>query len=243
MNPPRHPAPPANASQTRWHPFIDQHALKNAAIETIKTCAAQSIQDRGQFHLVLAGGNTPREVYRECRLLQTDWSAWHIYFGDERCLPTNDPERNSFMAAEAWLDHVPIPTSQIHNIPAEQGPATAAAQYAQTLGRIGDFDLTLLGLGEDGHTASLFPGHEYGDKPDAPDTLVVTDAPKPPPERVSLSAHRLSRSRQVVFLVSGMGKLAAVSAWRSGQDIPAGSISPGSGVDVFCEAALLQTVT
>ena len=243
MTPPQQPAPPANAPQIRWHPFIDQQALKNAAIETIKACAAQSIRDRGQFHLVLAGGNTPREVYRECRLLQTDWSAWHIYFGDERCLPPNDPERNSFMAAEAWLNHTQIPTTQIHPIPAEHGATIAAQHYAETLRSTGDFDLVLLGLGEDGHTASLFPDHERGDKPDAPDTLVVTDAPKPPPERVSLSANRLSRSRHVVFLVSGMGKLAAVSAWRSGQDIPARSISPGSGVDVFCEAALLQTVT
>ena len=98
----------------------------------------------------------------------------------------------------------------------------------------------LLGLGEDGHTASLFPGHEWGTAPGSPDTLAVFDAPKPPPQRVSLSAARLSRARQVIFLVSGQSKQRAVAAWRAGKDIPARTIRPAVGVDVLVESALLE---
>ena len=102
------------------------------------------------------------------------------------------------------------------------------------------FDLALLGLGEDGHTASLFPGHEWGITPDSPDTLAVFDAPKPPPQRVSLSAARLSRSRQVIFLVAGESKHRAVTEWRNGKIIPARAIAPAAGVDVLVESALLM---
>jgi 6-phosphogluconolactonase len=134
---------------------------------------------------------------------------------------------------------VPIPSSQLHVIAGELGANEAARQYAAVLRTVGDFDLVLLGLGEDGHTASLFPGHEWGTAPGAPDTLAVFDAPKPPPQRVSLSAARLSRARQVIFLVSGESKHKAMEAWRAGEDIPARAIRPAAGVDVLVESALL----
>jgi 6-phosphogluconolactonase len=140
------------------------------------------------------------------------------------------------MTSLAWLDHVPIPAAQVHTIPAELGADRAAAVYATDLQGVGDFDLVLLGLGEDGHTAALFPGHDWGDTPGAPDTLAVFDAPKPPPQRVSLSAMRLSRSREVLFLVAGPSKRAAVARWRAGERIPAGAIRPAAGVDVLVTA-------
>jgi 6-phosphogluconolactonase len=223
----------------RWHAVADELALQQAAIETILASAAQAIHERGQFHLVLAGGNTPRGIYHGLRTAQTDWSAWHIYFGDERCLPPLDPARNSRMATEAWLDCVPIPAFQLHTIPGELGVFQAACMYAETLQTVGDFDLVLLGLGEDGHTASLFPDHEWGTAPGSPDTLAVFDAPEPPPQRVSLSAARLSRARHVIFLVSGESKHRAVAEWRAGKDIPARAIMPAAGVDVLVESALL----
>lgn len=223
----------------RWHAVADGLALQQAAIEIILASAALAIHERGQFHLVLAGGNTPRGIYRLLRTAQTDWSAWHIYFGDERCLPPADPARNSRMAAEVWLDHVPIPPLQSHAIPCELGAVQAACMYTGTLQTVGDFDLVLLGLGEDGHTASLFPDHEWGTAPGSPDTLAVFDAPKPPPQRVSLSAARLSRARQVIFLVSGDSKHRAVAEWRAGKDIPARAIMPVAGIDVLVESALL----
>ena len=118
-------------------------------------------------------------------------------------------------------------------IPAELGAERAAAAYAAELRGVGDFDFVLLGLGEDGHTASLFPGHDWGDAPDAPDVLAVHGAPKPPPERVSLSAARFGRAREVWFLVAGADKRAALARWRAGDAIPAGAIRPAAGVDVW----------
>lgn len=223
----------------RWHAVTDVQELQLAAVETIVSCAAAAIRERGGFLLVLAGGDTPREIYRRLGAIHTDWSAWHIYFGDERCVPVADPARNSHMVAEVWLDCVPIPLPQRHAIPAELGALQAARLYAETLRPVGEFDLVLLGLGEDGHTASLFPAHEWGVAPGSPDTLAVFDAPKPPPQRVSLSAARLGRARKVVFLVGGESKRGAVAAWRAGKAVPARAILPAAGVDVLVEAALL----
>lgn len=232
--------PSFNARQLcRWHPFPDAASLEYAAAETIFNAAQSAIKQRGEFHIVLAGGNTPRHVYELLRNAVTDWRHWHIYFGDERCLPPNHAERNSVMAADAWLSHVEIPAQHIHPIPAESGAQSAAGTYAQVLEYIELFDISLLGLGEDGHTASLFPQRDAGSRPDSPAVLAVHDAPKPPPERVSLSAQRLSRSRQVLFLVTGDAKKPALKDWRSGRDIPAASICPDNGVDIYVEEKLL----
>lgn len=218
-----------------WHTFTTASALELAAVQHLIEVATSAIQRRGAFHLVLAGGTTPRRVYEALCTIPADWSNWHIWFGDERCLPPEDGERNSRMASQAWLDHVAIPAENIHVMPAELGAVVAARHYAQALAGVGKFDLVLLGLGEDGHTASLFPGKDWGADSAAPDALAVFDAPKPPPERVSISAHRLARAREVIFLVTGAGKRAAVAAWRSGQAIPATSITPAQGVEVWLE--------
>ena len=98
---------------------------------------------------------------------------------------------------------------------------------------IGSFDLVLLGLGEDGHTASLFPSQDWGEGQESADALPVFNAPKPPPERVSLSAQRLGKAEQVLFLVTGAGKREAVSRWQAGDPIPASAIHPANGVDVL----------
>ncbi len=224
---------------TRWHPVADEQALQRQALAFIVESARRAIRARGQFHLVLAGGTTPRAIYAMLSNVPTDWSAWHIYFGDERCLPPTDEARNSAMASHAWLANVPVPGTQIFPIAGEMGPDRAAMDYALALRGVGEFDLVLLGLGEDGHTASLFPGHDLGVTAQSPDVLAVRNAPKPPPERVSISAHRLGRAREVLFLVSGASKQAAVAAWLAGADIPARAITPAAGVDVLVEAALL----
>jgi len=144
------------------------------------------------------------------------------------------------MAREAWLARVPIPRERIHSIPAELGATIAATRYSQVLAGVDDFDLVLLGVGEDGHTASLFPSHDWGTAPGAPDAIAVLDAPKAPAERVSLSANRLGRAREVLFLVDGESKREAVDRWRTGQSIPAAAIRPARGVDVLITAALLE---
>ena len=144
------------------------------------------------------------------------------------------------MAGDAWLDYVPIPGEQIHVIPSGPRADKAAAEYAETLRSVGLFDLTLLGLGQDGHTASLFPGNDWGLSPDSPDTLAIFNSPIRPPQRVSLSANRLNRSREIIFLVSGESKHKAVLRWRAGEKIPARAIMSDNGVDVLVEAALLS---
>lgn len=226
--------------ECRWHGFNTTAELEQAAVQAILHSAELAISQRGAFCIALAGGTTPRRVYELLRMQDASWVAWHVYFGDERCLPVDHAERNSRMAALAWLDHVAILPGQIHFISAEMGAERAASQYAQTLEGTGMFDLVLLGLGEDGHTASLFPGHEWGITPSAPATIAVLDAPKPPTQRVSLSAHRLSLAREVIFLVTGEGKRRAISDWRNGVAIPATAITPENGVDIYVEDVMLK---
>lgn len=221
----------------RWHVFPDDTSLVANALARVLAAARDAIAQHGAFDIVLAGGNTPRKLYRALRQAGADWSRWHVWFGDERCAPPDDPQRNSRMARDEWLDHVAIPAANVHAIPAESGAREAAALYARELRTVDAFDLVLLGLGEDGHTASLFPGHGWGTHADSPDAMAVFDAPKPPPERVSLSAQRLANARNVLFLVEGAGKRDAIAAWKRGDAIPTASIAPESGVDVLLDAA------
>jgi 6-phosphogluconolactonase len=219
--------------EVRWLPIATSQDMARLASAQILGEAASAISARGVFRLVLAGGGTPRATYAALRSADADWSRWEIFFGDERCLPAANPERNSKMAEDVWLDHVPIARERIHQIPGELGAQRAAQSYIEVLRNVGEFDFVVLGIGEEGHTASLFPKHEWGAGDDAPDALAIFDAPKPPPQRVSMSAARLSRARKVIFLVEGNSKLDAVARWRAGENIPAGAIKPASGVDVL----------
>ena len=223
----------------RWFPFATSAALRDDARRRVLEAARDAIAGRGRFNIVLAGGNTPRALYESLRDAQTEWSRWNVYFGDERCVAPDDPDRNSVMAARAWLDQVPIPSSQRHPIPAELGAEAAARHYARELENVVEFDLVLLGLGEDGHVASLFPGEAEDREDSARDVIAVFDAPKPPPERVSLTASRLGRTRGALFLIEGGSKRDAVRRWRMGENIPASTIRPASGVDVLLSADLL----
>ena len=215
--------------QTRWHFSDSDTAWLAAALAFVARAEQEALAARGEFHIVLAGGGTPRSVYQALAREQHEWSRWQVWFGDERCLPPEHPDRNSAMARMALLDRVPI--GAVHPIPGEQGAQAAAAAYAGELAGVPSFDLVLLGLGEDGHTASLFPGYTAGQE--EADAIAVFAAPKPPPERVSLSARRLSRSHLVLFLVGGLGKLDALRRWRAGEHIPAAAVQPEAGVDVL----------
>jgi len=161
-----------------------------------------------------------------------EWGSWEVYFGDERCLPRNHPERNSLSVREALLERVPLPPDRVYEIAAEMGPARAALEYAAMIEAALPFDLVLLGMGEDGHTASLFPGHATGDG----DLVIpVFDAPKPPPERVSLSLRALASCREMLILVTGAGKRAALAAWRSGADLPVARVAAAAGARVLVD--------
>ncbi|MCG6934396.1 MAG: 6-phosphogluconolactonase [Proteobacteria bacterium] len=225
----------------RWHVYSDTASLRQDVVDALIVVANHSIKQRGRFCIVLAGGRTPASIYQALRHAATDWSGWHIYFGDERCLPVGDPERNDCMARSCWLDHVPVPEKQIHPIPAELGSEVGARAYEKVIAGIDRFDLVLLGLGEDGHTASLFPGYELGTDQAAPAVLTVRDAPKPPPERISLSARRLSTSDRLWFIVAGADKAQALEMWRHDRDIPARFICPERGVDIYTDIDVVDT--
>ena len=209
---------------TQWRVFADAGALVRALADALCTEAAAAIAARGAFHVVLAGGTTPRALYAELGRRKAGDAHWHVWYGDERCLPANDPERNSSMAEAAWLAASAIPEEHRWPVPAEYGASEGAAVYADWLARVGDFDVVLLGMGEDGHTASLFPGHDWGEDSGSPDVLAVQGAPKPPTERVSLSAARLNRSRKLWFVITGVAKHEALSRWRQGERLPVNAL-------------------
>jgi 6-phosphogluconolactonase len=220
----------------RIHYFGNSVLLVHALHERIAALAKLCLDQQGYFSIVLAGGTTPRQLYQQLRHLQTDWRGWHIYFGDERHLPAGDPARNDSMAATAWLDHVAIPVAQIHRIPTGDNVNRAAASYATVLQQAPGFDLALLGLGEDGHTASLFPGDTVACN-SGELAVAVTTAPKPPAQRVSMSPKSLSLATAVWFIVTGEGKRQALQAWLAGAQLPPQSIAPRAGVDVFTDIA------
>ncbi len=215
---------------TRWKKFDSQQAINEAATSRVLAAAQEAVAKHGSFLVVLAGGSTPKSVYQLLAKADADWENWYVYHNDDRCLPVDHDDRNSKMAREAWLNHVDIPEAQIFDIPAELGNVEGAKAYAETLAGVRAFDLVILGLGEDGHTASLFPGHAVDNSADA---VPVSDSPKPPSDRITISQNRLNNTNEVMFLVTGAGKQEAVDNWRKGVAIPASIIQSFNGVDVY----------
>ena len=205
-----------NAQAVLVHDDLDGMSVSVA--QRIAELAAQAIAARGVFHLVLAGGETPRRCYEKLRNVAVAWPHVQIYFGDERCLPDGDKQRNDFMAKESLLDHVSIPPANIHRIPAEHGAREAAAIYAALLTQVGPLDLVLLGMGEDGHTASLFPDNPATES--ALSVVPVFNATKPPAERVSLGMSTLNAARQRIIMAAGSGKRAALKQILLGAPLP-----------------------
>ncbi len=196
--------------------------LSSTVAQRIAALAKQAIAARGIFKLALAGGETPRQCYEKLRHLDIDWAKVQIYFGDERCLPKGDAQRNDSMAQAALLDQIKIPAANIHLITAELGADEAAKRYARVLENSAPLDLILLGMGEDGHTASLFP-----DNPAIVSTasvVAVFNAPKPPAERVSLGISSLNQARHKLFLVAGAAKREALEQILLGKLLPAARV-------------------
>lgn len=196
--------------------FTSNEALIQASATCLRDRVIESINDHGSFHLALAGGSSPKTLYQ---LLATsaftesiDWDKVHIYFGDERCVAPEHADSNYRMAKESLLDHVPIPATQIYRMEGEKDPAEAASAYASLLKQhlphadngAPEFDLVLLGLGADGHTASLFPDTDILDKTDTPVAAVYVD--KLECWRISLTLPIINQARYVMLLVAGAQK-------------------------------------
>ncbi|WP_319380569.1 6-phosphogluconolactonase [Thiomicrorhabdus sp.] len=218
-----------------WRCFDDAERLAQTAKNYICALADEAIRERGEFHLVTAGGTTPNRIYQLLgETARSDWRYWHVYMGDERCLPLDDPERNRTPLKEYWLDKCDIPENQIHYMATELGAEAALQDYQTRLNPELLFDLVMLGMGEDGHTASLFPGHIYAE---GCDLLIERNSPKPPPLRLTLSASRLSASREVMKLITGTGKRKALKAWLSGESLPISWISAVEDHQVWIDQA------
>lgn len=225
-----------NSLPDEWHVFDTAEILAKTMVKHLLELAEEAIDQRGRFELVTAGGTTPLRCYELLAHEVADWQNWYIYMGDERCLPADDDERNSVALHQAWLFFGKIPTDNIFYMPAEFGATLTAKAYGQTIERVAKFDVVMLGMGEDGHTASLFPGHDY-----AEDELVVTEfhSPKPPAERVSLSFDCLSNSRHVFKLVTGIGKRHAVQTWLKQTDyLPIMKVE-GDNTEIWVDSAAL----
>jgi len=186
-----------------------------AAAEAI----AQSLQE-GSRTLVLAGGTTPARCYELLANMEIDWGRITVLFGDERCVPPDHPDSNYRMARQTLLDKVAPAT--VHRMPAELGPDEGAAEYESTIKMLVPLDVVVLGIGEDGHTASLFPGHPVLEAKGL--VAGVRNSPKPPPERVTLTLPAIQGAREVIILATGAGKAKAV-AMAKRQQVPSGMIA------------------
>jgi len=202
----------------RVHRYATSTDVATAVAERVVALAREAMTERGMFHWALAGGTSPKQCYALLRDADVHWSRVHIWFGDERCLAVGDPERNDVMAMDALLAHVPIPHAHIHVIHAEQGAKQGAALYAEALSTIPALDLALLGVGEDGHTASLFPCNPA--LLDGRLAVPVYHAPKPPAERVSMGHVMLEKARHRLFMVTGEGKRDVFARVCAGEGLP-----------------------
>ncbi|HLX31880.1 MAG TPA: 6-phosphogluconolactonase [Gaiellaceae bacterium] len=172
-------------------------------------------QARAGGHVVLTGGSTPRRAYEAAAELESDWSRVDLWWGDERCVPPDDERSNYGMAKEALLDRI---TAQpvVHRMRGELGRDAGAAAYARELTGVGTFDLVLLGLGPDGHVASLFPDFPTLDVTDR-DVVGSEAGHEPFVDRITLTLRRLAATRELLFLVTGEDKADAVARALSGE--------------------------
>ena len=214
-------------------PGLDE--LSRHATDVFVRRSQNAIEARGRLIVALSGGHTPLDLFQRLaepeQAARVDWSAVHVLWVDERCVPPEDPASNYRAAREALLSHVSIPASNVHRIQGERPPMEAAEAYEEDvrdlLGPGGRIDLALLGLGADGHTASLFPGHPALAKADRWAIAVETAAT--PPWRVTLTLPVLNAARSVLFLVAGAEKADAVRRVQSGEDLPATRVAPTEG--------------
>jgi 6-phosphogluconolactonase len=213
----------------------DAEAAAARASSLLARLIIDAREKRGVAHVALAGGETPRRTYELLAEELEDWSGVELWFGDERCVSPDDPESNYLMVSESLLARANIDPGNVHRILGELGPEEAARRYAAELcdhvprdeNGTPVLDVVLLGLGPDGHTASLFPG---GEELESQDIVVpVFRAPKPPPERVSLSLMVLRAARHCVMLATGPSKADAVAALIAGPDrhVPASLLRTG----------------
>jgi 6-phosphogluconolactonase len=213
-------------SPVRLTTVADAEAVAARAADVVQRLLGEALDARGIAHLALAGGSTPRRSHELLAERVRDWSRIHIWLSDERAVPPDDEESNFRMVRESLLDRVEIPPENVHRPLGERGAEEAADAYEAELRAAVDestqadipvLDIVMCGMGEDGHTLSLFPGHA---EIDVKGRLVVPvhDAPKPPPDRISFTLDLVHAARRTMLLVSGASKADAMAAVLAGPD-------------------------
>lgn len=220
-------------SEPRVEVFATLESLSAAAAEEIAHALSEAAAG-GRATIALAGGSTPRIMYRHLaeHHRKLPWEHVHVFWSDERYVPHNAPESNYRMARETLLDYVPVVADNVHPMPTvAPSPEDAARTYEELLlrefGRLPCFDIIVLGVGADGHTASLFPGSPALDEGER--WVVPAQAPSRPQQRLTLTVPVINASRAVHFLVSGASKYEALHCALQGGDCPAALVQPTAG--------------
>jgi 6-phosphogluconolactonase len=238
------PGPAGGAVHTPvLHVASDAAGAATAAARHVAVFIERTVSERGRCRVALAGGSTPGALYE--RLAQPEllhgsaWSCVELFWSDERCTPIDDPRSNYRLAADTLLVPRAAAPAAVHRIAGELGPVLAAAAYARALGSE-PLDIVLLGMGEDGHTASLFPSGPELDEQEA--RVVASVAPVAPHDRVTMSLAALNEARHVCFLVVGAGKAARVAEVLaqlpgSAPTLPAARVRSGGELHWFLDAA------
>lgn len=211
-------------SEGSFHFFSDSESLAEALADELGKLINESVVACGICHMVFPGGLSPYRVLEQLRRKNLPWNNLHLYPSDERCVPVGDPERNDRLIDELIFNRVPLPEDNLHRIPAELGPDEGARQFSRLLEKTPCFDIALLGMGSDGHTASLFPDHPalY----DSRQAVPVFNAPKPPSSRVSIGLKRLASASHRIVIIIGKDKIPFLESLKSTKGKPVELIQP-----------------
>jgi 6-phosphogluconolactonase len=200
-----------------WLIFDDEMSLSKALAQEVLNIAKKSIFEKDCFSIVLTGGQSVLNLYKILSKSDSNWEKWHIYIGDERCVPMRHKDRNDQVINEIWLDNSTISKNNIHFIQAELGLIEAQKEYEKVLKKIDKFDVVLLSVGEDGHVASLFPNHSY---PDNKMVVIESNSPKSPKQRLSMSYKQLNKSNYIFKLLIGKSKQQVVHLLQKTTNLP-----------------------
>lgn len=204
--------------------FFNDENFANTIANKISRFAHQAIKSNNIFNLLLCGGRTPIEIYESLSLLNNNWERWHIWLTDERIQTQQINEFNSDLIFKSLLNRIPFNLDNFHTINNSNIYENDLITYCNELKSIIYFDVSLIGIGEDGHIASLFPGKYWGLKDDSPDAFTVYDSPKEPNLRITLSANRINLSRNIIFIAKGKSKYDLINKIDKDSLLPFNSI-------------------
>lgn len=225
------------------HRFDDAEAACRRVADILAAAIGAARSAGREAHLALAGGGTPKRAYELLAEEEGSWEHVHLWLGDERCVPDDDPDSNTKMIEEELCGRAHGAPPVLHRISHWQQPDDCAWAYAQDLlGALGPepvLDVALLGLGEDGHTASLFPGHPGNDAALAP-VIAIRNSPKPPPDRITLTLPVIARARRTILLATGAGKREPLAGVIAGDDaLPPARL--GAALEIVCDVAAVPS--